>query len=250
MNQNRESAGCAVSYDGEEVYIFGGYDLTGSATHGSDTIDRYIASSNSWTDSGNDELPQLAKDLKCITNLYDETIICPGGYASSDAYSDTIIYKTPIRETIQIISLNISVASYGLSKYEFINDGTDQAFILFVSGGQDGDLNAIDTIQYIVAYNSPSLSPTSAPSPIPTISPTNAPSESPTIAPTHSPTIPPSMAPTIHFESTVPETTTPVTKVGTVGPKTTAEIGMDSDNASQLKLYSLYLLIMFYGYAM
>eukprot|EP00484_Ammonia_sp_Unknown_P023674 CAMPEP_0197030564 /NCGR_PEP_ID=MMETSP1384-20130603/9779_1 /TAXON_ID=29189 /ORGANISM="Ammonia sp." /LENGTH=484 /DNA_ID=CAMNT_0042459945 /DNA_START=54 /DNA_END=1508 /DNA_ORIENTATION=- len=248
MNQNRQSAGCAANYNDEEVYIFGGKDDCNritpcSSITGSVEIDTYFAATASWTDNEGylqPELSQPKSNLKCINNPYDESIICPGGSAQS-AYKDTTIYRTPQKAIIDTIELTQVTTSYGIATYEFINNGVDQAFILFVTGGGDQNINVYDSIQYTVIANVPTDAPTAAPTDSPSMSPSAAPTDTPTAAPSNAPVQPPTAAPT--EAPTVPLTTMAETRQGTVPPKETEEWGIDPPDAVLCVGFKLNLLI-------
>eukprot|EP01083_Nonionella_stella_P008821 25537_1 len=246
MNENRQSAGCAMSYNDKELYIFGGKSKCPSTpcstTFGSKTIDTYNVETRVWTNNGainSPELPKFTSDLQCVSNLYDETILCPGGIAQR-SYDDTIIYRTPTKKIVDTVYLSNDTSSYGMATYEFVNAGNDQAKILLITGGHNGDLEVYDTIQYTVIYNVPTQAPTSAPTAAPTLAPSDAPSAPPTLSPSDAPSQPPTRAPS--FNPTEIETTEEVTRQGTASEKQTETWGQDPSNASQHNLIGALLL--------
>ena len=94
------------------------------------------------------------------------------------------------------VTLITGTSSYGIAMYGFVNDGNDEASILFVTGGHDGGTNVYDSIQYMVLYNVPTMAPTMSPTTSPSSSPSNAPTTAPLADPTNAPTQIPTNIPT------------------------------------------------------
>ena len=236
MGQSLQSGGCAVNYANTEVYVFGGWSTCSAQSNAIcsiDDIDYYSMDNGQWT-TADFQLPNPTRDLKCFSNIYDQTIICPGGWAQS-AYDDTVIYRTIDKEIIQEISLVNSVTSYGLASYEFIDDATDQATILFVIGGYNGGAFIYADIQYIVIYNVPTTAPTPAPTALPTSPPSSSPTQPPTLSPTDIPTQPPSSSPS-NAPSTAPSSSPTDSQVGTAPPKDTEVFGIDTGDAASFSM--------------
>lgn len=231
LSEYRQSAGCALSRDETKLYIFGG---TAASYAHRKVIDIYNVTNDSWTNNLGDSkattLSHVVRSVQCESNEYDDTIVCPAGSVGySYASNDVAVYKTISDSIVETLSMETSTSSYGMSKWQFVNDGTDEADIVLVSGGYDVQTTIYDTIQYLVLYHTHTDSPTAAPTQSPTEAPSNAPTAPPTVPPTEEPTESPSAEPSA--APTNPTTTVIVTRSGTAASKTTEWFGMDESGA-------------------
>mmetsp|Transcript_6501 Transcript_6501/g.5742 ORF Transcript_6501/g.5742 Transcript_6501/m.5742 type:complete len:462 (+) Transcript_6501:47-1432(+) len=193
----RINAGCGGGNDDANLWLLGG---TGDQNKALVYADDYEISGDSWTTRafGNpgafdntDGTSTLSRaKARCISS-FTNVIECAGGVTTS-AKTTAIRYDTSayITQTEPNSYSNLLFPTYsaGLNSIELLNDGTNAAELMIVTGGYDTTENQFtppvkNTVQYAVRYIT---------LPVPTTSPTMNPSHSPTMKPT----TPPSRAPT------------------------------------------------------